>query len=226
MSRARVITWKTLVAVLVLAAIVTAVRLLPIRDDLARFQQWVRGEGAASYLVYAVVYAIATVLFVPGSILTIGAGAIFGVVRGTIVVIAGATAGSTISFLLARTALRKRVEDLVSRNPKFQAIDRAIAREGTKIVFLIRLSVVFPFTYMNYVLGLTGVRIGPYVIATLIGTAPATVAFVYIGAIAGAAASTAGHVRLAVYVVGAATALIVSILIGRLASREINRAVR
>ena len=217
---------KAVAAVVLIAALVIAVRLLPISDELTRLQRWVRGQGATGYVVYAVVYAVCVVFLVPASVMTIGAGVIFGVIPGTLVVICGGTVGATIAFLLARGVLRPRVERWVARDPRYQAVDRAVAREGTKIVFLIRLSVLFPFTWVNYVLGLTGVRTGTYVMATLIGTAPATLVFVYIGAVAGEAASAASQLRVAVYLLGAATALIVSILIGRLASREIARAVR
>ena len=221
----RSVVLKAIAAVVLIAALIVAVRLFPVADDLTRFQRWVRGQGSMGYVVYAIVYAACVVLLVPASVLTIGAGVIFGVVPGTIIVICGATVGATIAFLLARGALRPRVERLAARDPRFRAVDQAIGAEGTKIVFLIRLSVLFPFTWVNYVLGLTGVRTGAYVLATLVGIAPGTLAFVYIGALAGEAASAAGRVRLAVYVLGAAAALIVSIVIGRIAGREISRVV-
>src|SRR5881397_128582 len=97
-----------------------------------QFIEYVRGLGAIGYVVYTLGYAIIG-LFFPASILTIGAGALFGVVAGSIVVAIGATLAATIAFLLARTILRKRVERMVERNPKFRAVDRAIAREGAKI---------------------------------------------------------------------------------------------
>ena len=185
------------------------------------FQAYVRGAGAIGYVAYIIVYAICVVLFVPATILTLGAGAIFGLVRGTLVVIAGATLGATLAFLLARTVLRKRIEKMAERNPKFKALDRAIAREGTKIVFLVRLSVLFPFTWINYAFGLTGVRLGTYVLTTLVGIAPATFAFVYIGSIANEAA-TANRARLIVYIAGGIAALAVSLLIGRIATKAIR----
>src|SRR5205823_10583594 len=101
-------------------------------------------------------YAICVVFFVPASILTLGAGAIFGLVPGTLVVIAGATLGATLAFILARTVMRRRIEKMTEGNAKFAALDKAIAREGAKIVLLVRLSPLFPFTYINYAFGLTG----------------------------------------------------------------------
>lgn len=188
---------------------------------LLEFQAYVRGAGAIGYIAYILVYAVCVVFFIPATILTLGAGAIFGLAGGTLVVIAGATLGATLAFLLARTVLRKRVEKMASRHPKFRALDEAITREGTKIVFLVRLSVLFPFTWINYVLGLTGVRLRTYIWTTLVGIAPATFAFVYIGSIANEAA-TASRARLIVYIVGAVAALLVSIVVGRIATKALK----
>jgi len=197
-----------------------AVRVLPVAHWLTQFQAYVRSAGAVGYIVYALVYAICVVFFVPATILTLGAGAIFGLAAGTLVVIVGATLGATLAFLLARTILRKRVEKMTAGNAKFRALDEAIAREGTKIVFLVRLSVLFPFTWINYAFGLTGVRLRTYVWTTFVGIVPATFAFVYIGSIAHEAA-TANRARLIVYIIGGVAALAVSILIGRIATKAL-----
>jgi uncharacterized membrane protein YdjX (TVP38/TMEM64 family) len=186
------------------------------------FQAWVAALGPIGYVVYALGYGIIGVFF-PASILTLGAGAIFGVVGGTIVVAVGATIAATLSFLLARTVLRKRVEGMAAKNPKFRAIDRAIAREGAKIVVLVRLSAVFPFLFVNYAFGLTSIRLLPYVVATFLGILPLTTAFVYLGA-AGAAVATQRNARAAITVAGALIALGVSIYVGRIAARAIRRA--
>jgi uncharacterized membrane protein YdjX (TVP38/TMEM64 family) len=212
---------KIVIGILIVVAIIVAVRMLPVAQWLTQFQAYVRGAGAIGYIVYAIVYAICVVLFVPATILTLGAGAIFGLAGGTLVVIAGATLGATLAFLLARTILRARIEKMTEHNPKFRALDQAIAREGTKIVFLVRLSVLFPFTWINYAFGLTGVRLGTYVWTTFLGIAPATFAFVYIGSIAHEA-TTASRARLVVYVLGAVAALAVSIVIGRIATKAIR----
>jgi uncharacterized membrane protein YdjX (TVP38/TMEM64 family) len=187
-----------------------------------QFIEYVQGLGAMGYVVYALGYAIIG-LFVPASILTIGAGVLFGVVGGSIVVVIGATLTATIAFLLARTVLRKRVEKMVARNPKFQAVDRAIAREGAKIVLLVRLSAVFPFLFMNYAFGLTGIGALEYAVATLIGIIPGTVAFVYLGA-AGAAAATQSKTKTIITVIGVVIAFAVSLFVARIAKRAINQA--
>ncbi len=176
-----------------------------------------------AWLTTFLVYAACIVLFVPASILTLGAGLLFGVAKGTVVVVIGASLGSAMAFLLARTILRHRIEAMTSGNAKFRALDRAISREGGKIVLLVRLAVIFPFTYLNYAFGLTGVRFGPYFLTTLIGIIPGTLAFVYIGALANEAA-TAGRARVIVYAAGAVLAVVVSLFVGRIAARAIREA--
>ncbi len=216
---------KIAAAILILAAVVVAFRVLPVANWLRDFQTYVRGLGAIGYVVYIVVYAVCVVAFVPASILTLGAGAIFGFVGGVIVVIIGATLGATLSFLLARTVMRKRVEAMTAKNAKFRALDRAIARDGTKIVFLVRLAVVFPFTWLNYVFGLTAIPLWSYVAATFIGIIPATAAFVFVSSAATTAATKhASLITKTVYIAGGVIALAVSVFIGRIATRAIKRA--
>jgi len=189
---------------------------------LREFQAWVAHLGALGYVVYTLGYGVIGIFF-PASILTLGAGALFGVVGGTIVVVFGATMAAALAFLLARTILRKRVEAMAAKNPTFRAVDRAIAREGPKIVVLIRLSAVFPFLFVNYAFGLTGIRFAPYVVSTFFGILPTTVAFVYLGA-AGAAVATQHDARTIITLVGALVAVGVSVYVGRLAARAIKRA--
>ncbi|MDP9360552.1 MAG: TVP38/TMEM64 family protein [Acidobacteriota bacterium] len=216
---------KIVAAVLVIAAIVIAFRVLPVGDWLRSFQTYVRDLGALGYVVYIVVYALCVVAFVPASILTLGAGAIFGFVGGTIVVVIGATLGATLAFLLARTVMRKRVEAMTAKNATFRALDRAIASEGTKIVFLVRLAVVFPFTYINYAFGLTAIPLWRYVVATFFGILPATTAFVFASsAVTSAATTPASSITKIVYIAGGIIAIIVSVLIGRIATNAIKRA--
>jgi uncharacterized membrane protein YdjX (TVP38/TMEM64 family) len=216
---------KIFVALLIIVTIVIAYRFLPLTEWLKHFQTYVRGLGALGYILYIAVYAVCVVAFVPASILTLGAGAIFGFAGGTIVVVIGATIGATLAFLLARTVMRKRIEAMTATNPKFRALDRAIANEGMKIVFLVRLAVVFPFTYINYAFGLTAIPLWRYVLATFLGIIPATAAFVFASSAATHAATTStSSITKTVYIAGAVIAIIVSVLIGRIATRAIGRA--
>lgn len=215
-------------AVLALALIVgffLAVRLLPVGTWIEAFQAWVKELGPIGYLVYILAYIIVCVTFLPASPLTIGAGAIFGFVEGAIVVIVGATLGATASFLLGRTIMRRKIEAMAAGNAKFRALDRAIAREGGKIVFLVRLAPVFPFAYINFAFGLTGVKTLSYIVATFFGIIPVTLAFVYI---ADAATRTAtadlSSTRLIINIVGVVVAILVTAFVTRVALRAVRKA--
>lgn len=214
-----------LIGVAVVVALFFLFRALPVKEWLVSFQGYVKGLGFAGYVLYALVYAVCCVLFVPASVLTLGAGAIYGLGTGTAVVLVGATLGATLSFLLARTVMRKRIEGMTAGNAKFQALDRAIGKEGAKIVFLVRLSPVFPFTYINYAFGLTGVKTLPYVVASFFGMIPGTFAYVYLGsAAAGAASDEADTAKKIVQIAGAAVALAVTIFVARVATKAIKTA--
>ena len=130
-------------------------------------------------------YVLATVLFVPGSILTLGAGVLFGVVRGSLLVSVASTLGATAAFLTGRYFAREWVSEKIQGNSRFEAIDRAVAEEGWKIVGLTRLAPVFPFNLLNYAFGLTRVSLKDYVLASWIGMIPVTVLYVYVGSLVG-----------------------------------------
>jgi uncharacterized membrane protein YdjX (TVP38/TMEM64 family) len=196
-----------------------------VQELLQSFQGWVIGLGPLGWVLYALVYAVCCVLFVPASILTLGAGALYGLGTGTAVVLAGATLGATLSFLLAKSVLRKKIERMTAGNARFQALDRAIGKEGAKIVFLVRLAPVFPFTYINYAFGLTGVKTLPYVVASFFGMIPGTFAYVYLGsAAAGAASGETDTTKKIVQIAGAFIALVVTIFVARVATRAIRSA--
>ena len=201
---------------------ILVVRLLPIVDWLREFQSYVRGIGPLGYLLYVAAYVVCCVLVIPALALTLGAGAIFGFVTGSIIVIIGATLGATAAFLLGRTIFRARVQKRIAANPKMAAVDRAIAREGTKIMLLMRLSGFPPFTWINYALGLTGVSLLSYVLTTLFGIIPGTLAFTWAGA-AGAAAVT-GTGNRAALIATAVGAVVIIAYIGRIAAQAIKRA--
>jgi uncharacterized membrane protein YdjX (TVP38/TMEM64 family) len=196
-----------------------------VQELLRNFQGWVAGLGPVGWVLYALVYAVCCVLFVPASLLTLGAGALYGLWTGMAIVLAGAILGATLSFLLAKSVLRRKIEKMTAGNAKFAALDRAIAKEGAKIVFLVRLSPVFPFTYINYAFGLTGVKTLPYVVASFFGMIPGTFAYVYLGsAAAGAASGEADTTKKIVQIVGAAVALAVTIFVARVATKAIRTA--
>ncbi|MBD2346882.1 TVP38/TMEM64 family protein [Anabaena subtropica] len=146
--------------------------------------QWIDGLGTVGGIAFIALYIIATVAFLPGSILTLGAGIVFGIVWGSVYVFIGATLGATAAFLVGRYLARGWVAKKIADNTKFAAIDRAVGREGLKIVLLTRLSPIFPFNLLNYAFGITGVSLKDYFIGS-VGMLPGTIMYVYIGSLAG-----------------------------------------
>lgn len=194
---------------------------------LPEFAAWVQALGALGPIVFILGYIGASVAFVPGSVLTLAAGAIFGLFWGTIYVMVGATLGATTAFLVSRYIARSSVEDRLVGNERFEAIDRAVGEEGFKIVFLLRLSPVFPFNVMNYALGLTNVRLVDFVAAS-IGMLPGTLLYIYYGKLAGdvaqiAAGGTVGQDTgyYAVLGLGLVATIVVATLVARTAQRAL-----
>ncbi len=188
---------------------------------------YIASMGAAGYAAYIALYALSCVAFLPVSVLTFGAGALFGVGPGFALVWAGATLGACASFLLGRHWLRGWVEKRLARHPLFLAIDAAISVQGWRVVFLTRLAPVFPFALLNYAYGLTRVRFREYALASWLGMAPGTLLFVYLGAAAGEAvkAGTSGRARTpaewALFGVGLAATVAAVALVGRAAKRAL-----
>lgn len=176
---------KMVVILMVIAALLAASRLLPVGDYLKQFLEGVRGLGPLGYVLFVVVYVAATVLFLPGSVLTLGAGAVFGLAGGFVAVSVGSTLGAAAAFLVGRFVARDIIAKKVEGNERFAAIDRAVGREGFKIVLLTRLSPIFPFNLLNYAYGLTRVGFWPYIAASWLGMMPGTVLYVYLGTTAG-----------------------------------------
>ena len=197
-----------------------------------QFAQWVDGLGFWGPAVFVLGYAAATLAFVPGSILTLAAGAIFGLGQGTLLVFLGATLGSTLAFLVARYLARGAIERRLQDRPRFGAIDRAVGRQGLKIIFLMRLSPVFPYNLLNFALGLTRVRLMHYVIACF-GMIPGTFLYVYYGkalgslaAVAGGAAPERGAGDWALLGVGLVATVVVTAYVTRIARRALDEEVR
>lgn len=206
-----------------------------VRTGLEFFLTWIQSNPGAGTVSFMLVYAVATVLFVPGSLLTLGAGFVFsatfglgfGIFLGTLVVFVGACAGAMVSFLLARYLLRKQVEKLSKKYATFEAIDTAIRENGFKIFVLLRLSPLIPYNVFNYVGGVTDVSFRSYCFA-LIGILPGTVLYVFLGASAGSLTESAMSgsdptVTIIVLVLGLVPSVAAVWLTARYAKRELNR---
>jgi uncharacterized membrane protein YdjX (TVP38/TMEM64 family) len=215
---------RVAVAITAVVAVALAARLLPIVALLHAFQDRMSGLGVVGLVLYAVVYVVAAVLFVPGSVLTLGAGLAFGFWRAFFVVSAASTTAAALAFLIARHLARSAVERWAMNSPRFQAIERAIAARGGLVVLLLRLSPVVPFSLSNYLYGLTPVRFGIYVLASWIGMIPGTALYVYLGSVGRAVGETRTPAEWALLAGGIAATAAVTVLIGRAAKKELAKA--
>ena len=180
---------------MILATVTVLARLFPLERALGWIEGAVGGLGVAAPFVFAGAYAIAVVLLVPGSAVTLAAGAVFGPVWGLVAASLGSTMGASAAFLVARLAGRDRFAQMMERHPRFRAVDSAISDGGWKVVAMLRLTPVVPFSISNYLFGLTAIRFAPYVLASWLFMLPGGFMYVYFGHVgrAGlAAASGAG----------------------------------
>jgi uncharacterized membrane protein YdjX (TVP38/TMEM64 family) len=173
--------WKW-IAFAVVVALSIGSQFVPLRAWITVLTNWVERLGPLGLVAFIGIYAIATVIFVPGSLLTISAGLIFGLGLGTLVAWLGAVLGSTLAFLIARYLARSKIEEKTRNNQKFKAIDEAIGKQGWKIIGLLRLSPLIPFNASNYFYGVTAIKFWPYVVASACGMLPGTLLYVYLGA--------------------------------------------
>jgi uncharacterized membrane protein YdjX (TVP38/TMEM64 family) len=222
---------QLIILAVILLVLFLAMKFLPIQQWPRTFSAWLAHMGVAGIFIFIGVYAVATVLLAPGSILTIGAGFAFGLWKGFLAVSAGSTLGAALAFLVARFIARGRVEAVAKENDKFQRIDEAIGKQGAKLIFLLRLSPVVPFNISNYFYGLTSVKFWPYVLVSWIGMIPGTFLYVYIGTASQAAVSAAasgaaikhGWQYWAFTSVGLAATVIVTIWITRIARDALRK---
>ena len=217
---------KRLGAIAVLGALLAALRFLPIEHWLLDFVAWVRDAGARGIAAFVIAYVVLG-LVIPGSVLTLGAGFAYGVVLGTVVVWVAANLTAVVAFIFGRTLARDAIAARVGANPRFAAIDRAIGREGLKIVLLVRLSPIFPFTLLNYALGLTRVAVRDYVVGSLIGMLPGTLMYVYLGSLVtsltelAAGRPSGGALQKVFYFGGLVATIAVTLYVTRVARRAL-----
>ena len=191
--------------------------------------EWIESLGSIGAIAFIGIYILATVAFLPAFILTLGAGVLFGVWWGSVYVFIGATLGAIAAFLVGRYLVRDWVAKKIAGNDKFRAIDRAVGKEGLKIVLLTRLSPIFPFNLLNYAFGVTGVSIQDYIIGS-IGMIPGTMMYVYIGSLAGSVAligtetaPTNPTLQWTIRIVGFVATIAVTIYITRIAKQALSQ---
>ncbi len=223
--------YKVLIWAAIVAAVITGIVLLPVKDWLLTGLEWTQGLGFWGPVFVIFFYIVACVLLLPGSVLTLGAGFLFKVVIGTVTVSIGSTLGACAAFLVGRTIARNWIAGKVARNKKFAAVDEAVAQQGFKIVLLTRLSPVFPFNLLNYAFGLTKISFWKYALGSWIGMLPGTLMYVYFGAglrsLADVASgniekNTAGKLF---FWLGLAATIIVTVFVTRIARKALSQAV-
>lgn len=224
------VPWKWIGIGLLIAALMISSRLLPMGEWLTAFQHWLAELGPLGYLFFILAYVLATLLFIPGWPLTVGAGFAFGLVAGAALVSFSSTLGAALAFLIARHLARKPVAEWTSRHDSFRAIDGAIGREGWKLILLLRLSPLIPFNLSNYFYGITAVRFWPCVLASWLGMLPGTILYVYLGTIGRVGLDSAttdaerGPLQWILLGVGLVTTLAVTIWVARIARRALREA--
>jgi uncharacterized membrane protein YdjX (TVP38/TMEM64 family) len=219
MSILRLIAGAVLVAGVVLGAVFFG-------DKFSQFIDQARSMGLIGAVLIVLFYIAACVLMLPGSILTLAAGAVFGVWIALPIVSAGATLGACAAFLVGRFIARDWIARRLAGRPRLAAIDRAVGDKGFTIVLLTRLSPVFPFNLQNYAYALTGISFWKYALATWLGMLPGALMYVYIGAVFGQTArgeKTTG--QWALYAAGLAASIVAAVLVARIAQTALARAI-
>ena len=217
-----------LLAIMIVIMLV-AIVLLPVTEWLALGIVWIEAHRTLAWIVYLAIYIIATVLVVPVSILTLAAGYLFGLPLGVVLASIGSVLGASGALLVGRFFVREWVAKRIADLPRFRALDQATRHEGFLIVFLTRLSPLFPFNLINYGLALTSVRVRDYFFATWLGMLPITILYTYVGSVAknlteltSGGLQNGGFSRTLV-LVGLAASVVLTVLITRKATRTLSQ---
>ncbi len=216
-----------LFSVVLISSITACILYINHVDVLGSVEDFVRRSGPLGVFVFMALYALLAALFLPASILTLAAGYLFGLVTGVVAVSIAATVGATLGFLVARYLCRPGVESSLRESPEFARIDAGIAARGAWVVFLLRLSPVFPYSLLNAVLGFTRVELVPFAAASWVGMLPGTFAYVYLGTLGKQAAKEAKSggftiAQGALYFFGVVATIWVTIIISRIARKALD----
>jgi len=221
---------RALMLAIALLALLAAAAYLPIDDWMERMIEWAQANPRAAKAAFVLAFVIAAVCMVPGSLLMLAGGIVFGVAQGLPLAWLGSTLGAICAFLTGRFLARSWVESKLRAMPRLRALDSAIGHRGWLIVLLARLSIVIPYNLLNYALGLTQVGFGAYVFSTAAGMLPACVVYLYLGSVTSSLAIS-GHgasslpqpLLLGGLAATAALLAVVSRITGRALRRELDR---
>ena len=217
------------VAIAIVCGGILLVRSPAVAKTIAAAAEWARSAGVVGAVGFAGVYVVATAFLMPASVLTILAGFTYGLGWGLALVVPTALVAATVAFGVGRTLARDRIERRFGQGRKFQAVDAAVMKRGGVVVALLRLSPLFPYAILNYVLSITKVKTGTYVSASAVGMLPGTFLYVYLGSLASSAAEAVsvdkgiGGLRTALLVAGLVATTVVVVVVARLARRELSR---
>ncbi|MBC6472800.1 MAG: TVP38/TMEM64 family protein [Hormoscilla sp. GM102CHS1] len=221
-----------LTAILVAIVIIVA-KEFQVQELLRRALAWIDSLGPIGPVAFIIIYNLATVLFIPGALLTLGGGVIFGVIWGSIYVSIAATSGAIVAFSIGRYLSRSWACKQLEAHPQLKAIDLAIARSGFKIVFLTRLCPILPFNLLNYAFGVMQLSLKDYILGS-VGIIPGTVMYVYLGALVGDIAKIGTEVTLspqaeaqkwAINIIGSIATVAVTVYVTKLAQKALAETV-
>lgn len=225
---------KFLLLICLVASFIIAIKYFNVQELLQASVTWVNHLGVFGPIAFILIYNLATLLFVPGSLLTLKGGCLFGLFWGCIYVLIAAIIGAILAFIIGRYLSRDWVSRQIAKHPKFQAIDQAVAQEGWKIVLLTRLSPIFPFNLLNYAFGVTRVSLKDYILGSL-GIIPGTVMYVYIGSLATNLAMIDANHRpsntqtqigeLSIQIIGLVATVAVTVYVTKLAQKALKQSV-
>lgn len=218
-----------LVSTLFVALVLALLHYFDVEVYLHEVFVWIHGLGTPGLVIYALIHTAVIVLLLPGVFFTIGAGFLFGIVQGTLIMVVATTLGATIAFLIARRWLGNRAQRYLLSHPRIRIISATVADGGWRVILMIRLIPFFPFKLSNYVFGLLEIRLADFVLGTFLGVIPLTVMNVYIGVLAGDLATALAADRFrspaewAVYACGLLIAAALLMALGRQAERALRR---
>jgi uncharacterized membrane protein YdjX (TVP38/TMEM64 family) len=220
---------RAILGVALLVAVVAAAVTLPVNEWLEAAAKWIEVNPLTGRFLFVAGFAVFTALMVPGSILMLSGGYLFGMTLGLPLVVIGVACGALASSFLSRTLARDWLAARFANDERFKAIDRAVAKKGFLIVFLSRLSLLIPYNVLNVFYGLTGIPLAKMTLATGLGMIPAAALYTYLGSIAGsfgelmANRSQQDWVGQLVLISGLVMVVVVTVVIHRTATRELKR---
>lgn len=221
---ARYTRWGAFAVIAV--SLLLVLRLLPMNEPVEAAQAWIRGLGWWGPVAFVLVYLACALVLLPCWMLTVVAGAVYGVLAGGALALFAATLAAAISFVLARHLLRDRIVHRVADSPRFQALDAAITEGGWKVVALVRLAPVFPFGVQNYLYGLTGIGFWACLGTTVWAMIPGSLLYAYVGKLTKAGATnTSGSADVGLWtlrIVGLVAGVVAVVYVTRLARRKLN----